>query len=98
MTAGFRLYLNHVAVTVGGPGPPRFQEWFFSTIFTIVLVWHLIGILTAVGAAYLLRTRKRPVALVSLSAVHCLFVPLGILVGLCTMILVRRPSIYAEFV
>lgn len=97
MTAGFRLYLNNVAVTVGGPGPPRFQEWFFSTIFTIVLVWHVVGILTAAGAAYLLRARRRPAALVALSAVHCLFVPLGILVGLFTMILVRRPTVRAEF-
>lgn len=71
---------------------------FFDVFFAAMTVgWCLAGLAVPLGSALLIRRRKCPTALVVLSAIHCVFVPLGTAAGIFAIILVRRPSIHAAF-
>jgi hypothetical protein len=80
-----------------GQGPPPFFGWFF-VIFAGVFI--LAGLLLASGifiAGRCLAKRRRHTFCLVMGGVECIFMPLGTVLGVFTIMVLSRPSVKALF-
>ena len=84
--------------TLGGRGaPPAFFGWFFVVIAVLIMavIWTMAG-LTYVAGRRLGERRSYTFCLV-IAGVLCLFMPLGTVLGVFTIVVLQRPSVKALF-
>ncbi|MEO6846144.1 MAG: hypothetical protein ABI443_02300 [Chthoniobacterales bacterium] len=75
-----------------GPSPTAFFaifNWFYL-IFGVWLVSY--GILNVISGFFLLK-RKYGIFSLIVAAINCLFIPFGTALGICTIIILMRPSV-----
>jgi hypothetical protein len=77
--------------------PPAFMAWIFGVIgFGIFLFLIAMAILKFM-AAFRLKHRRSRVFCMVVAGITCLGVPYGLLLGVCTFIVLERPSIKRLF-
>lgn len=96
LTLGLTMIL--APETLGGRGaPPAFFGWFFVVIAVLIMavIWTMAG-LTYVAGRRLGERRSYTFCLV-IAGVLCLFMPLGTVLGVFTIVVLQRPSVKALF-
>jgi len=88
-----------VTETIGGTpqGPPPFMGWFFVLVggMMILVGWTLA--VCVIIAGRFLATRRRHLFCMVIAAIECLFMPLGTILGVFTIIVLSRESVKALF-
>src|SRR5262245_37032199 len=81
----------------GAPEVPRMIGWMFIAIaaFIISLSWLMAAALVLGGRN--LQARRRYTLCMVVAAVACLFMPLGTILGVFTLIVLNRPSVKELF-
>lgn len=81
----------------GGTPPPEALGWIFAIMGGVLIVagFLLAGLILAVGR--FLSQRRRYVYCLVVAGVECLFMPLGTLLGIFTIIVLMRQSVKAMF-
>ena len=99
----FHLAFGIVMITspdkLGGRGapPPELFGWFFVALAVafMAMIWTM-ATLTYVAGRRLAERRSYTFVLV-VAAVLCLFMPLGTVLGVFTIVVLQRPSVKARF-
>ncbi|MBD3264791.1 MAG: hypothetical protein GF375_06790 [Candidatus Omnitrophica bacterium] len=80
-----------------GHPPPAFIGWIFILMGSIVIFggWSLAGCLIAAGR--FLTRRKHYLFCLIVAGLNCLFVPLGTILGIFTLIVLLRDSVKGSF-
>ena len=80
-----------------GQGPPVFVGWFFIAVaaFLMSLAWALAVCLLVVGR--MLSCRKGYMFCLIVAGIECVFVPLGTILGVFTIIALMRPGVKRMF-
>ena len=101
----FHLAFGIAMVTGMFPSPPsgsgsatdNFMGWFFIGIgAAVIVIGETMALLTFLAGRFIRRRRHRTFILV-VSAINCLNVPLGTVLGVFTIIVLSRQSVKAEF-
>jgi hypothetical protein len=84
----------------GGSGsgpPPAFMPWMFVIMGSamILAAWTVVILLIAAGTC--LRRRTRRMFCIVVAGISCLFMPIGTVLGVFTIIVLSRPSVKALF-
>lgn len=82
---------------LGPEGPPTFFGWFFAGLaaFGILVGWSLAVVIALAGRFLARRTHYTFCFMVA--AVECVFVPIGTVLGVFTIIVLNRTSVRALF-
>lgn len=77
--------------------PPRFVGWVFVVVATglIVIGWGAAGLVIWAGRC-LQRRRHHTFCLIA-AGIACMFMPFGTVLGICTFIVLMRPSVRTLF-
>jgi hypothetical protein len=78
--------------------PPAFIFILMAFIFSTVVVLTLIFAALEVYAGRCLRQREHPVLIQVIAAFYCISIPWGTALGVCTFMVLNRPSVRALFV
>ena len=95
---GFGIVMITAPEKLGGRGaPPELFGWFFVAIAVamMAMIWTM-AVLTLVAGKRLAERRSYTFVNV-VAAVLCLFMPLGTLLGVFTIVVLQRPSVKARF-
>jgi hypothetical protein len=81
----------------GHPGPPLFLGWFFIVIPSVIILlgWTLAVAILLSGRFLARRTHYTYCFVVA--AIECIFMPLGTVLGVFTIIVLNRPSVKSLF-
>lgn len=76
---------------------PAFMGWFFIgiAVFLMVIMWTMAALTFTAGRR--LAARRSYTFCIVVAAVLCLFMPLGTLLGVFTIIVLQRPAVKAQF-
>lgn len=81
----------------GRSAPPEFFGWFFVALAVVMIaMFWTMALLTYVAGRRLAERRSYTFVLV-IAAVLCLFMPLGTVLGVFTIVVLQRPSVKARF-
>jgi ABC-type branched-subunit amino acid transport system permease subunit len=83
--------------TRGNPSDPRFLGLMFLSIGLVVLIIGLTITFLTYWAGRCLRDRRHRTFCVIIACLSCLHVPFGTAIGVCTIIVLGRPSVQALF-
>lgn len=95
------IFIGTMVLVVPGKAPDQEAAKFIGVIFIvigsafIVFSWTIVGFLIAAGRN-LTRYRKHTLCLV-VAGFSCLFMPLGTILGIFTLVVLMRPSVKALF-
>ena len=80
-----------------GEGPPEAFGWFFVGIAVLLMsvIWTTAAFTFAAGRR--LAERRSYTFCLVVAAVLCVFMPLGTLLGVFTIVVLQRPSVKARF-
>ena len=80
-----------------GEPPPKFMGWIFVIVGSGVLLggWMLAVLLIVAGR--FLKRHKRRVFCMVVAGISCLFMPVGTVLGVFTIMLLSRPTVKAIF-
>lgn len=93
---GLAMVFNPGSFDKGNP-PPPFVGWLFVVIGAVgILVGLTLTVLTLVAGRRLAKYRSHTYCLV-VAALLCLFMPLGTVLGVFTLIVLMRPSVKQLF-
>jgi len=97
LALGIALVSGAFPVQSGQQGPPPFLGWIFIGIAAVLILggWTLAVAIFLAGR-FLTRRRHYMYCFV-VAAVECLFMPVGTLLGVFTIIVLVRPSVKALF-
>jgi hypothetical protein len=94
---GLTMIFNAFADPLSSSPPPASMGWIFLFLgLAILAVGWTFGGLTIYSGRCMARRRHRAFSLV-MAAVHCLNIPLGTILGVCTFIVLMRPSVIAQY-
>jgi hypothetical protein len=79
-----------------GPPPKLFGEMFVTIGLVAVLSGWTVGGLTA-AAGRCIATRRGYIFILVIAGINCLIVPIGTALGVCTFVVLLRPSVRALF-
>ncbi len=81
----------------GTPPPPQFVGWLMVGLGVVgFMLAESVAALTLLAGLYLGQRRHRTFILV-VAGLHCLNAPLGLLLGVSTIIVLMRPTVEARF-
>lgn len=81
-----------------GPNPPPgWFGWLFIAIATLLITCGLVMAACMAYAGRCLARRQRHLFCLVVAAVSCLFMPMGTVLGVFTLIVLMRPSVQALF-
>jgi Zn-dependent protease len=83
--------------TPGNPSDPRFMGLMFLCIGLVVLFIGLSITFLTYWAGRCIRDRRHRTFCVIVACLSCLHVPFGTAIGVCTLIVLGRPSVQALF-
>jgi hypothetical protein len=94
---GFGIAIVSGILEDHGQGPPAFFGWFFIAValFLMSLAWTLTVCLLMVGRK--LSRRKSYMFCLVVAGIECVFVPLGTILGVFTIIALMRPGVKRMF-
>lgn len=94
---GTMMLLSPEKLGGNGAPPPEFLGWFFVGIAVVMMaiIWTMAA-LTLMAGRRLAARRSYTFCLV-VAAVLCLFMPLGTILGVFTIVVLQRPSVKARF-
>jgi hypothetical protein len=77
--------------------PPAFLGWLFAIMGAVFALagWTLAGFVFAAGRS--IKRRRRHLFCLIVAGVSCLFMPFGTALGVCSFIVLNRPSVKALF-
>jgi hypothetical protein len=81
----------------GNPSDPRFLGLMFLSIGLVVLFIGLSITFLTYWAGRCIRDRRHRTFCVIVACLSCLHVPFGTAIGVCTLIVLGRPSVQALF-
>ena len=91
------LFLIFGREAFDGEPPPKFMGWLFVTIGAVfVLAGWTLTILLIVAGRFLKR-RKHLVFCIVVAGISCLFMPVGTVLGVFTIIVLSKPTVKALF-
>ena len=81
----------------GGSAPPPFVGWLFLTMGSVAIVaaWTLVTLLLI--AARKLRRRRNRTFCIVVAGISCIFMPMGTVLGVFTIIVLARPTVMSLF-
>lgn len=81
----------------GGDAPPEAFGWFFVGIAVVLMsvIWTMAALTYTVGRR--LAERRSYLFCIVVAAVLCVFMPLGTLLGVFTIVVLQRPTVKARF-
>lgn len=91
-----QMFQNSSSHAHGEPPPAGIFLVFAVIIGCVILLGWTFGALQ-IYTGLCLRRRRRRIFVMVISAIECLFVPWGTLIGVFTLILLQRPSVAALF-
>lgn len=97
LTLGLAIVFAPQEFDAGGQAPPAWFGWLFVIVagVCIVLGWTLAGLIFATGRC--LAKRRRQMFCLVMAGVECLFMPLGTVLGVFTIIVLMRESVKQLF-
>lgn len=96
---GYLVFLAAMFTAIGTREAdfPRFLGWFFVAFALGFLLFAIATVLAKVLAARWIKARKHRVATMVIAGLTCLEFPYGTLIGVCTLIVLERPSVKALY-
>lgn len=97
-STGFVLFLLFVVGTTATPAQGRTPPlmWMESVMIGMVAIMWVIGVLTIYSGYCLANRRLRTFSLI-IAGINCLSVPIGLLLGIFTFIVLFRPSVHRMY-
>lgn len=92
----FSVFLRHLPQSTP-EAPPEFIGWFFIFFGGMFVVVGLVIATLKWWAARLIKARRSPMFCYIVAGITCLGIPYGTLLGVCTFIVLSRPSIARQF-
>ena len=80
-----------------GNGPPAFLGWFFILIASLFILFGLIYATCLFLSGRFLNKRKHYLFCLVVAGFNCLYIPLGTILGVFTIIVLMRPSVKKLF-
>ena len=80
-----------------GKAPPPAMGWIAVAMggFAVLFGWTLAGLIFAAGRA--IGRRRRHLFCIIVAGLSCFFMPFGTMLGVCSLIVLNRPSVKALF-
>ena len=97
LAIGIAMVTGAFPAAQNGEGPPAFVGWFFIGIASLIIVlgWsYSIGLIIA---GRRLKQRQSYVYCMVMAALCCPNIPFGTCLGVCTIIVLARPSVKSLF-
>lgn len=92
-TAFTKLPANNVAAGA----PPAFFFFFMACIFGFIIFLSLIFAALEIYTGICLKNRKHPLLIQIVAALYCISIPWGTALGVCTFMVLNRPSVKVRF-
>ena len=96
MGFGASIAAKHAFTTTGNP-PPAFVFLKFAGIFGVFIFLTLIFAGLEIYAGHCLKERRHPILIQVIAAFYCLSIPWGTALGVCTFMVLNRPSVQSLF-
>ena len=91
------IVFSSLPTSTDGAAPPRFIGVVFALFGAVfVLGGTVLAVLQFLAAQGLGRRRSRTLCLVA-AAISCIFIPYGTVLGICTFVVLGRPSVLRLF-
>jgi uncharacterized membrane protein len=96
--AGFGAAFAKLHATNGAAGPPpAFFFFFIALVFGFIIFLSLLFACLEIYAGICLKKRKHPVLIQIVAALYCISIPWGTALGVCTFMVLNRPSVKVRF-
>ena len=77
--------------------PPALFFFMFAAIFGFIIILALIFAALEIYAGRCLKQRRHPLLIQIVAGIYCLSIPWGTALGVCTFMVLNRPSVRALF-
>ncbi len=97
VTVGIALASGAIPVPKNQPQIPAFAGWIFIVAGSLFIIvgWTIAGLTIYAGRC--LARRKNYILCLIVAGLECLFVPQGSVLGVCTLLVLLRPSVKPLF-
>jgi uncharacterized membrane protein len=95
---GFGTAFAQVPATNATAGPPpAFFFFFMALVFGFIIFLSLLFACLEIYAGICLKNRKHPLLIQVIAALYCISIPWGTALGVCTFMVLNRPSVKVRF-